>query len=59
MKSSNDIEVIIVSDYSSSDMARLVEWVATTLQSIVKEQTNQTKGMFIGTLKDAPAFFLS
>jgi hypothetical protein len=40
-------------------MARLVEWVATTLQSIVKEQTKQTKGMFIGTLKDAPAFFLS
>jgi hypothetical protein len=59
MKHINDIEVIIVSHHCSADGTELAKWMATKLQSLVKEQVKQTKDKFFGILSDAPEFYLT
>ena len=61
MKSSNQLEVILFSQYSLKDIRQreLVRWLGTAAQSEIGRQLQRTKKVFLKTLKDTPAIFMS
>ena len=61
MKNDNKVEVILFSKYSFGDFAQkeLVRWLGTTLQPVIWQQDDTTKKLFLETLKDTPAIYLS
>ena len=61
MENNNDLEVILFSKYSRTDLRRkeLVNWLATTLQSTLRGQHERTKKIFLRVLKDTSAIYLS
>jgi len=61
MKNSNAIEVILFSIYSFKDMRQkeLVRWLGTTAQSVISRQQEEARKLFLETLKDTPAIYLS
>jgi len=61
MKSSNQLEVILFSQYSLKDIRQreLVRWLGTTAQTIIKKQQEKAKKISLPTLKATPAIYLS
>jgi hypothetical protein len=61
MKNYNQIEVILFSKYSFNDLSqkKLVRWLGTTAQSSIGKQNKLAKKLFLRTLKDTPAIFMS
>ena len=61
MKNNNAVEVILFSKYSLTDLRRkeLVKWLGTTLQSAIMQQHDIARKLFLRTLKDSPAIYMS
>jgi hypothetical protein len=61
MKNNKKVEVILFSKYSFADARQkeLVRWIGTTLQSAIVRQQDITKKLFLRTLKDVPAIYMS
>jgi len=61
MKNNNQVEVILFSKYSFKDMRQkeLVRWLGTAAQSEIGRQLQKTKKVFLKTLKDTPAIYMS
>jgi hypothetical protein len=61
MKNINKVEVILFSKYSFADARQkeLVRWMGTTLQPAIRRQLDTTPKLFLRTLKDSPAIYLS
>ena len=61
MKNYSQTEVILFSKYSFKDPGQkeLVRWLGTTAQSEIGVQNKMAKKLFLKTLKDTPAIFLS
>ena len=61
MKNNNKVQVLLFSKYSLEDFTQreLVKWLGTTLQPIIVQQDETTKKLFLKTLKDTPAIYLS
>lgn len=61
MKYHNNIEVVLLSNYSASDSSRkeLVKWLTATLQPVIDKQHESIKKIFLRILKDTPAIYLS
>ena len=61
MKNYNQVEVILFSKYSTTDFRQkeLVRWLGTTAQSGIGRQYEKAKKLFLKTLKDTPALYLS
>ena len=61
MKHYNQTEVILFSKYSFNDLRQkeLVKWLGTTAQSAIQQQHVVTKRLFLKTLKDTPAIYMS
>ena len=61
MENNNDLEVILSSKYSRTNLRRkdLVNWLATTLQSTIRRQHERTKKIFLRVLKVTPAIYPS
>ena len=61
MKNDNNVEVILFSKYSfgNFDQKELVRWVGTSLQPVLWLQDDATPKLFLKTLKDTPAIYLS
>ena len=61
MENNNDLEVILSSKYSRTNLRRkdLVNWLATTLQSTLRGQHERTKKIFLRVLKVTPAIYPS
>ena len=61
MKYNNQVEVILFSKYSFKDMRQkeLVRWLGTAAQSEIGRQLQKTKKVFLKTLKDTPAIYMS
>jgi hypothetical protein len=61
MKSDKKVAVIIFSRYSFTDSRQkeLVRWVGTTLQSAIAQQEEMTRKLFLKSLKNTPAIYLS
>jgi len=61
MKNDNKVKVLLFSKYSfgNFDQKELVRWVGTTLQPFIWQQDDITKKLFLKTLKDTPAIYLS
>ncbi len=57
----NNIEVVLLSNHASPDSNQkgLVKWLTTTLQPEIDKQHGWTKKMFLKTLEDTPAIYLS
>jgi hypothetical protein len=61
MKNNNCVEVILFSKYSYKDVRQkeLVKWLGTAAQSEIGRQLQRTKKVFLKTLKDTPAIYMS
>jgi len=61
MKSDKKVAVILFSKYSFADprQKELVRWVGTTLQSAIAQQQEMTKKLFLKSLRNTPAIYLS
>jgi len=61
MKNNNQVEVILFSNYSFNNLRQkeLVRWLGTTAQSAIVRQQERAKKLFLRTLKDTPAIFMS
>ena len=61
MKNYNQVEVILFSKYSLGDLRQkeLVRWLGTTAQSAIVRQHEKAKKLFLKTLKDTPAIYMS
>ena len=61
MENNNDLEVMLFSNYSRTDLRRkeLLNWLATTLQSTIRRQHERRKKIFLRVLKDTPAIYPS
>jgi hypothetical protein len=61
MKNYSQVEVILFSKYSTTDFRQkeLVRWLGTTAQSAIGRQYEKAKKLFLKTLKDTPAIYLS
>jgi hypothetical protein len=61
MKNYNQVEIILFSKYSTTDFSQkeLVRWLGTTAQSAIGRQYENAKKLFLKTLKDTPAIYLS
>ena len=61
MKNSNAVEIILFSKYTLTDLRRkeLVKWLGTTLQPAITQRHEITKKIFLKTLTDSPAIYLS
>ena len=61
MKHYNQTEVILFSKYSFKDLRQkeLVRWLGTTAQCAIQQQDEVTKKLFLRTLKDTPAIYMS
>ena len=61
MKNYNQVEVILFSKYSFKDpnYKELVKWLGTTVQPAIGRQLQTAKKIFLTTLKDTPAIYMS
>ena len=61
MKNYNLVEVILFSRYCCRDprYKKLVKWLGTTAQSVIGDQHKRAKKIFLKTLKDTPAIYMS
>jgi len=61
MKNYNQVEVILFSKYSHTDLRQkeLVRWLGTTVQSAILRQHEKAKKIFLRILKDTPAIYMS
>jgi len=61
MKNYNQIEVILFSKYSllDSHQKELIRWLGTTAQTAIGRQLQKAKKVFLKSLKDTPAIFMS
>jgi hypothetical protein len=61
MKHYNDIEIILVSTQvlPNAYQKALVKWLTSTLQYIIDIQQESIEKIFLGSLKDSPAIYLS
>jgi hypothetical protein len=61
MRASNQLEVILFSQYSLKDVRQrqLVRWLGTTAQAIIKRQLEKAKKITLPTLKGTPAIYMS
>jgi len=61
MKSDKKVAVILFSKYSFNDprQKELVRWVGTNLQSAIAKQQEMTRKLFLKSLKNTPAIYLS
>jgi len=61
MKYCNKVEVILFLRYSLKDLRQkeLVRWLGTTAQTAITKQKQRAKRIFLKTLKDTPAIYLS
>ena len=61
MKNYNLVEVILFSRYCCRDprYKELVKWLGTTAQSVIGDQHKRAKKIFLKTLKDTPAIYMS
>ncbi len=61
MKNHNQVEVILFSKYSATDFRQkeLVRWLGTTAQSTIGRQQESTKKLFLKTLRETPAIYMS
>ena len=61
MKNYNQVEVILFSKYFTTDFRQkeLVRWLGTTAQSAIDRQYKKAKKLFLKTLKDTPAIYMS
>lgn len=60
MKNNNQV-VILFSNYSFKEVRQreLVRWLGTTAQSAIDRQQEKAKKLFLRTLKDTPAIYMS
>jgi hypothetical protein len=61
MKNNNQLEVILFSKHSLEEVHRkeLVNWLATTMQSVIWRQKERTKKLSLKSLKGTPAIYMS
>jgi hypothetical protein len=61
MKNYNQVEVLFFSKYSLTNLhhKQLVRWLGTTAQSAINRQNGKAKKLFLRTLKDTPAIYMS
>jgi len=61
MKNYKQVEVILFSKYSTTDFRQkeLVRWLGTTAQSAISRQQERTKKLFLKTLRETPALYMS
>ena len=61
MKNYNQVEVILFAKYylQNSDQKEFVKWLGTTAQSAIGRQQDQVKKIFLRSLKNTPAIYLS
>ena len=61
MKNYKQTEIILFSKYHFNDVRQkeLVRWLATAAQSEIGWQNEKTKKLFLSTLKDTPAIYMS
>ncbi len=61
MKNNNLIEVILFSNYSFRDPGQkeLVRWLGTAAQAAINRQQQRSKKIFLKTLKNTTAIYLS
>ena len=61
MKHYNQVEIILFSKYSLADFRQkeLVRWLGTIAQSAIVRQHEKAKKLFLRTLKDTPAIYMS
>ena len=61
MKNYNQVVVILFAKYSLKDLGQkeLIKWLGTTAQSAIGRQQDRVKKIFLGTLKNTPAIYLS
>jgi len=55
---SNLLEIILFSEHNSKKNA-LVEWLANVIQPLIMAQEVSTKKVFLKTMKDVPAIYMS
>jgi hypothetical protein len=55
---SNSLEIILFSERNSQQNV-LVEWLANTVQPVIVKQEVGTKKVFLKTMKDTPAIYMS
>ena len=61
MKNYNQVEVILFPKYSLGDLRQkqLARWVGTTAQSAIGRQDEKAKKLFLRSLRETPAIYLS
>ena len=61
MKNYNQVEVILFSKNSTTDFRQkeLVRWIGTTAQFAIGRQQERTKKLFLKTLRETPAIYMS
>jgi hypothetical protein len=61
MKNYNQVEVILFSKYSLLDLhhKQLVRWLGTIAQPAIERQNEKARKLFLRTLKDTPAIYMS
>ena len=61
MKHSNQSEVIFFSKYSFKDLLQreLVRWLGTTAQSLIGQQEERAKEIYLRTLEETPTIYMS
>ena len=61
MRHYNQVEIILFSKYSLKDIRQkeLVRWLGTAAQFTIGLQNKKAKKLFLSTLKDTPAIYLS
>lgn len=60
MNRHNNIEIILLSKQGTGKRQKaLAQWLTTILQSAIDKQQESIKKMFLRTLEDTPAIYLS
>jgi len=61
MENQNNIDVILLSKdvISKSCKQELIKWLTTTAQTMIGRQRKTAKKLFLLTLRDTPAIYLS
>ena len=61
MKNLNQVEVILFPKYSLKNLNQkeLARWLGTTAQSAIGHQHQKAKKIFLRTLKNTPAIYMS
>jgi hypothetical protein len=55
---SNLLEIVLFSKRNSNQNV-VVEWLANTVQPVIVKQDVETKKVFLETMKDTPAIYMS